>query len=305
MSDGLEKPKKLSQYPAYIWKKICGFFSRLFYIFALVWQSAPLVLITMMTLCLIDGLLPVVGAYISSHLLNGIQDLIEKKGMGLIQTDVFETMRPLVFLFTLNLVYLFLKKVMSKVSQMVTGIAGELVVNHIKLMIIGKAKSLDTRSFDDPEFYERLEEAEKLGDGRVLIESYLPGRRELECAYFESSAGVVITPPGEAVCNKEFYDFHEKYESGEVRLYSKSPLSDDISERLIEYTKILSRLFGLRHIGRVDFFLADGKKIYFNEVNPTPGLTESSLYLGMLGAAGVSSEEFVFSIERWLREAAV
>jgi D-alanine-D-alanine ligase len=155
------------------------------------------------------------------------------------------------------------------------------------------------------EFYERLEEAEKLGDGRVLIESYLPGRRELECAYFESSAGVVITPPGEAVCNKEFYDFHEKYESGEVRLYSKSPLSDDISEKLIEYTKILSRLFGLRHIGRVDFFLADEKKIYFNEVNPTPGLTESSLYLGMLGAAGVSSEEFVFSIERWLREAAV
>ena len=168
MSDGLEKPKKLSEYPAYIRKKICGFFSRLFYIFALVWQSAPLILITMMALCLIDGLLPVVGAYISSHLLNGIQDLIEQKGMGVIQTDVFLAMRPLVFLFTLNLIYLFLKKVMSKISQMVTGIAGELVVNHIKLMIIGKVKSLDTRSFDDPEFYERLENANREANMRPI-----------------------------------------------------------------------------------------------------------------------------------------
>ena len=168
MSDGLEKPKKLSEYPAYIRKKICGFFSRLFYIFALVWQSAPLILITMMALCLIDGLLPVVGAYISSHLLNGIQDLIEQKGMGVIQTDAFLAMRPLVFLFTLNLIYLFLKKVMSKISQMVTGIAGELVVNHIKLMIIGKAKSLDTRSFDDPEFYERLENANREANMRPI-----------------------------------------------------------------------------------------------------------------------------------------
>ena len=168
MSDGIKKPEKLSEYPSYIGKKIRGFFSRLFYIFSLVWQSAPLILIVMMLLCLLDGVLPVVGAYISSHLLNGIQDLIEKKGMDLIQTDAFEAMRPLVFLFILNLVYLFLKKVLAKVSQMVTGIAGELVVNHIKLMIIGKAKSLDARSFDDPEFYERLENANREANMRPI-----------------------------------------------------------------------------------------------------------------------------------------
>ena len=168
MSDGIEKPKKLSEYPAYVCKKISGFFSRLFYIFALVWQSAPLILIAMMLLCLFDGLLPVVGAYISSHLLNGIQDLIEERGLGTIQTDAFEAMRPLVFLFTLNLVYLFLKKVLGKISQMITAVAGELVVNHIKLMIIGKAKGLDSRSFDDPEFYERLENANREANMRPI-----------------------------------------------------------------------------------------------------------------------------------------
>ena len=149
-------------------EKIHGFFSRLFYIFSLVWQSAPLILIAMVILCAVEGLLPVFGAYISSHLLNGIQDLIEKRAIGIIPSDAFEAMRPLVFLFILNLVYLFLKKVLSKISQMVTGIAGELVVNHIKLMIIGKAKTLDARSFDDPEFYERLENANREANMRPI-----------------------------------------------------------------------------------------------------------------------------------------
>ena len=44
---------------------------------------------------------------------------------------------------------------------MVTSIAGELVVNHIKLMIITKAKTVDQRSFDSPAFYEKLENANR------------------------------------------------------------------------------------------------------------------------------------------------
>lgn len=168
MTDGIEKPKKLAEIPGYIFKKIGGFFSRLFYIFSLVWQSAPLILIAMVLLCAIDGLLPVFGAYVSSHLLNGIQSLIEDKGMGRVPTDAFEAMKPLVFLFVLNLFYLFMKKLLTKISSMVTGIAGELVVNHIKLMIIGKAKSLDARSFDDPEFYERLENANREANMRPI-----------------------------------------------------------------------------------------------------------------------------------------
>ena len=168
LSDGIEKPKKLSEIPAYLYKKVKGFFSRLFYIFSLVWQSAPLVLIAMVVLCILDGVLPVFGAYVSSYLLNEIAELIIRKDAGLLSPDAFEAMRPLIFLFVLNLVYLFSKKLVTKVSSMVTGIAGELVVNHVKLLIIGKAKTLDTRSFDDPEFYERLENANREANMRPI-----------------------------------------------------------------------------------------------------------------------------------------
>ena len=189
-NDGIEKPKRLSEYPRYFIKKIRGFFSRLFYIFSLVWQSAPLVLIAMMALCLFDGVLPVIGAYITSHLLNEIADLITAKSLGQLSVNVVEVMTPLVLIFAINLGYLFLKKVLNKISTMVTGIAGELVVNHIKLILIGKAKTLDTRSFDDPTFYEKLENANREANMRPI--SILNATFSLVSAIISAVSFVVV-----------------------------------------------------------------------------------------------------------------
>ena len=168
LNDGLDKPKSLKEVPSYVMKKIKGFFSRLFYIFALVWQSAPIVLIAMIALCLFDGVLPVIGAYITSDLLNGISELITANNAGIISSDAFTAMRPLIFLFALNLIYLFMKRVITRISTMVTGIAGELVVNHIKLAIMTKARTLDTATFDNPVFYEKLENANREANMRPI-----------------------------------------------------------------------------------------------------------------------------------------
>ena len=161
LSDGIEKPKRLSEVPSYIWKKISGFTSRLFYIVKLVWQSAPHLLILMALLCLADGVLPVLGAYISKDLLNEIAELITAQAEGTLAADAITALSPLIFLFILNVVYLFARKALGRVNTMVTSIAGELVVNHIKLMIIGKAREVDMSSFDRPEFYEKLENANR------------------------------------------------------------------------------------------------------------------------------------------------
>ena len=161
LTDGLQKPKSLCEVPSYIYKRVKGFLSRLFYIMGLVWESAPFMLIFMAVLCLLDGVLPIIGAYISRDLLNLIAVLIEDSAAGRLPSDVFEALSPLIFLFMLNLFYLFFKKVLARLNTMVTGISGELVVNHIKLKIINKAKDVDLRSFDRPEFYEKLENANR------------------------------------------------------------------------------------------------------------------------------------------------
>ncbi len=190
MSDGIEKPERIRDYPKYALKKVKGFFSRLFYIFSLVWQSAPGVLIAMVALCILDGTLPVFGAYVSSDLLNEIAKLISDRSSGVISSDVVLALRPLIFLFSMNLVYLFLKRAIAKVSTMVTGIAGELVVNHIKLTLINKAKILDTRSFDDPIFYERLENANREANMRPI--SILNATFSLISAVISACSFVVV-----------------------------------------------------------------------------------------------------------------
>ena len=160
-TDGLKKPKRLSEIPSYLLKLAKGFFGRLFYIFTLVWEAAPWLLIAMIALCVLDGVVPVVGAYISSDLLNAVQSLIGATVSDSIVEDVFNTMKPLLMLFLAYFIYLFTKKILNRINITVTGIAGELVVNHIKLKIMNKAREVDLRSFDRPEFYEKLENANR------------------------------------------------------------------------------------------------------------------------------------------------
>ena len=140
---------------------ISGFFSRLFYIVSLVWESSPAVLVWMAVFCVLNGVLPVIGAYISKELLNGIAALIGGEHVASAIADVFNILRPVLFLLLLEFIYLFIKRILDRLNAGVTAVAGELVVNHIKLKIIKKAKTVDTCSFDSPEFYEKLENANR------------------------------------------------------------------------------------------------------------------------------------------------
>jgi ATP-binding cassette subfamily B protein len=161
IDDGIEKPKSLREVPSYLKKVISGFFSRLFYIVSLVWEAAQLLFVAMVLFCILNGILPVVGAYISKDLLNVIAELIGAAALENVADNIFVVMEPLLWLFIFYFVHSFLSKMVSRLNTMVTGMAGELVVNHIKLKIVGKAKEVDLASFDRPEFYEKLENANR------------------------------------------------------------------------------------------------------------------------------------------------
>ena len=160
-SDGIAKPKRISEIPSYLAKLLGGFFGRLFYIVTLVWEAAPLMLVTMILMCIADGVLPVVGAYISKDLINAIAALIGSDSLGNPLDNILVTMRPLITLFIFYFIYLFLNKIMLRFKTMVTNISGELVANHIRLKITTKAKDVDVASFDRPDFYEKLENANR------------------------------------------------------------------------------------------------------------------------------------------------
>lgn len=157
------KPKSIREVPGFLKRLFVDFFSRLFYIFRLVWDAKPWILFVMVFMAIYNGVSPVLNAYIAAALLNALGDAV----------TAFTTGAPFVFSKILYLLlfqfgYIFVNSLIHSVYNMVIRIAGELVTNHIKIRIIDKAKTIDLQSFDRPEFYEKLENANREAGSRPI-----------------------------------------------------------------------------------------------------------------------------------------
>ena len=163
-----KRPKGFKAFFPYVFGQISSFLKRLFYIISLVWETAPLLFVAMVLLCVAEGLMPVAGSYITKFLLDGVQGLIGTASSGSVYDDIFVTMRPIIFLFVLFFLHQLVKRILDRLTHTVNLLAGEQVVNHIKLKIITKSKTVDMRSFDIPEFYEKLENANREASMRPI-----------------------------------------------------------------------------------------------------------------------------------------
>lgn len=148
-------PKNIKEVPGYIYRVIKSFFKRLFYIFELVWETGPWILISMVFIALLNGVLPLVGTYVNAQIINELVAQNDGELWGGMFTLGFITL--FVILFT----YMFLNRITNDVNRMLTSLSGELVTNHIRRKIMKKAKEIDIACFDMPDFYEQLENANR------------------------------------------------------------------------------------------------------------------------------------------------
>jgi len=164
-------PKSLGDVPRFLRQLIGGFFSRLFYTFSMVWKTGPWILITLMLIAIFQGVMPVIGALISKEILNELQVVIsdrvtvELSGSAYIAT-FWGSMVMLLLIF--YFLYRILNQIITRLSSAVTRIAGEKVVKYVRLQIMSKAKEIDLASFDRPEFYEKLENANREAGTRPI-----------------------------------------------------------------------------------------------------------------------------------------
>ena len=142
-------PKSIREVPGFICRITKSFFSRLFYIFGLVWEAKPWIFFVMILYSIISGIMPVIGAFIGARV---IDSLISAVGDPSLWSHV---VKLLVFQFG----YIIINSLIGMIYGMIIRISGELITNHIKVKIITKAKEIDLASFDMPEFYEKLENA--------------------------------------------------------------------------------------------------------------------------------------------------
>ncbi|MBR2473522.1 MAG: ABC transporter ATP-binding protein [Clostridia bacterium] len=161
------KPKNIKELPAYLKKLMSDFFSRLFYIFRLVWETGPWILFVMIFMSVFNGVIPVIGASITANILNSLVGAFNTLTPEATLSEQLSSMleneacRAIVFWLVIQFAFTFIKSIVSNINTILSRIYGELVVNHIKLKIMNKAKQVDLASFDTTEFYEKLENANR------------------------------------------------------------------------------------------------------------------------------------------------
>ena len=167
----VQTPKSFGDLPRFVKELVGGFFSRLFYIFKMVWQTGHWILITLLAIAIIEGILPIFGALLSRDILNELQNIISSRVASELSGAVFTAVfwgSMVMFLLIFYFTYRIINQLVIRVNVAVTRIAGEKVVRHVKLQMMNKAKEIDLASFDLPEFYEKLENAEREASTRPI-----------------------------------------------------------------------------------------------------------------------------------------
>lgn len=168
------KPKSIKEVPSYLKKLLSTFFARLFYIFGIVWETGPWILFSMIFIAIFNGVMPVLGAFITANIINSLAEAFGTLAAGLPLAEQLDAMlaneacRKIIFWLVLQLIYTVVRSIFSNVDTIVTRISGELVVNRIKLKIMNKSKNVDLASFDTTEFYEKLENANREAGHRPI-----------------------------------------------------------------------------------------------------------------------------------------
>ncbi len=134
-------------------------------------------------------------------------------------------------------------------------------------------------------------------DGSVLIERYLAGKRDINCAACRRDGRTVLSPLEEVFSDENILTFSEKYEPRDRSSEMPARIPEETAQRIAEMTRLLYETFGGRGVVRADF-LVSGGEVYFNELNTVPG----SLACYLFGRGLKGSRDFLFSL---IEEAAV
>lgn len=143
-----------------LFDKIKDTAGRLLYILKLVWNTSRWLLIGMVFISILEGVFPLLNTYITSRLINALVEVFGSKN--------WDAMQPVIGLLILQLLYLILSRASTQFKGTLTNLSGEMVISHIKVQIAQKTKEIDLADFDRPEFFEKLENANREASTRPI-----------------------------------------------------------------------------------------------------------------------------------------
>ena len=282
----VKPPSSLGDLPRFLREIITGFFSRLFYIFTIVWKTGPWILISLIVIALLEGILPIIGSLITRDIMNELQGIISDRVAAQVSGAAYAAvfwgsaaMMLLIFFF----VYRILNQLVTRLNTAITRIAGEKVTKYVKIQIMTKAKEIDLSSFDLPAFYEKLENANREASVRpinvlsstcnsiskiITLASYIIILATAPGMWWTAVVMLVISFPT-AIINftyrkKNFnYMRRRSKERRQMNYYSELMVNKDMAKEIRLYD--LSDEFIGRYNGVFDVYYAGIRKLIIKE----------------------------------------
>ncbi len=168
---------------------------------------------------------------------------------------------------------------------------------------VGITKVINEKEFDNAINYAFL------FDTKLLIEEFIEGKREIECAVLgnENPRASVC---GEVITNNihKFYSYEAKYFDKEgATLVIPAKINKKLESKIQTLAIRTFKTLELEGMTRVDFFLNKKGQLFLNEVNTIPGFTNISMYPTLWGKSGISYKNLInnlinLAIERFERE---
>jgi D-alanine-D-alanine ligase len=135
-------------------------------------------------------------------------------------------------------------------------------------------------------------------DRKVLLERHIAGR-DLAVSILAGADGKPqILPIVEAMPEQDgFYDFESRYEIGRTRFACPADLPPELAAQANELALAAYNVLACGGFARVDLMLEDATSdLFVLEVNPIPGLTETSLLPQAADAAGIDFDQLISRI---------
>lgn len=129
-------------------------------------------------------------------------------------------------------------------------------------------------------------------DDVVVIEEAVDAR-EIEVGAL-GNAMPDTTVPGEVLPGSDFYDYEDKYVTGNATLQIPADLPEKVTEQARAMAVKAFRALRCTGMARIDFFYeADGRGLLLNEINTIPGFTPASMYPKMWEASGMPYPDLI------------
>jgi D-alanine--D-alanine ligase len=131
-------------------------------------------------------------------------------------------------------------------------------------------------------------------DNKVIIEKMIEGF-EIGCAVLGNEE-LIIGEVDEIDTKNDFFDYVEKYSQHNSKIYCPARIRDELKAEAKQIAEKTYRALGCKGLSRVDMFLTPDNKIYLNEINTIPGLTDLSRYPSMLKKIGIEYRDLIVKL---------